>query len=219
MAVLPQAIIFLGIIPALVLLYISLKGYEGIYKEKTVFITFIVGILVGAVSIIIEYLTLGIGILSIILFPILEQISKTMILNIKRFQDKRETTIYGLSLGVGFGSVFIPYYIIITTPTQTGDLYTISSAFLGSLGILLLHGSTGVTLGYGVYSSKLPKYFIISILLYLPVFIFYSGLINIVYLPIGLLPYGVVVYWFITSKIMSQILNQNQKRKRDKSEV
>ncbi|MEA3458734.1 MAG: protease PrsW [Candidatus Thermoplasmatota archaeon] len=219
MAVLPQAMIFLGIIPALVLLYISLKGYEGIYKEKTIFITFILGIIVGVVSIIIEYLTLAIGMLSIILFPILEQMFKTMILNLRRLQGKRETTVYGLSLGVGFGSVFIPYYIIITTLSQTGDLYTISSAFLGSLGILLLHGSTGVAVGYGVYSSKLPKYFIISILLYLPVFILYSGLISIAYLPIGLLPYGIVVYWFVTSKIMPQILNRDQRRKRDKSKV
>ena len=162
MEILPQAMLFMGIIPSLILLFISLKGYEGLYKEKYIFLFFIVGIIAGIISIIIEYLTLSIAILSILLFPILEHLIKTMILNLKRFHKKRETTIYGLSLGVGFGSVFTPYYIIITTQNQTGDISNLILAFLGSLGIILLHGATGVAIGYGVYSSNLIKYFIIS---------------------------------------------------------
>ena len=41
---LPQALLFLGIIPALIIMYISLKGYDELYKEKTVFLIFIYGI-------------------------------------------------------------------------------------------------------------------------------------------------------------------------------
>ena len=48
--ILPQASLFLGIIPALILLYISLKGYEGHYKDKTIFLTFIIGIVLGFIA-------------------------------------------------------------------------------------------------------------------------------------------------------------------------
>ena len=45
-----QAVLFLGIIPALVFLYIALKGYEGHYKDKTIFLTFIIGIVLGVIA-------------------------------------------------------------------------------------------------------------------------------------------------------------------------
>ncbi|MCK5113117.1 MAG: protease PrsW, partial [Thermoplasmatales archaeon] len=72
--VLPQASLFLGIIPALILLYISLKGYEGHYKDKNIFLTFVVGLIAGFVSVLLETFTIGIGILFIILFPVIEQL-------------------------------------------------------------------------------------------------------------------------------------------------
>ena len=45
-----QAVLFLGIIPALILLYISLKGYEGLYKDKSIFLTFVAGIILGVIA-------------------------------------------------------------------------------------------------------------------------------------------------------------------------
>ena len=41
-----QGLLFLGIIPALILLYIGLKGYEGYYRDKTIFLTFIIKIII-----------------------------------------------------------------------------------------------------------------------------------------------------------------------------
>ena len=109
----PQTSLFIGIIPALIILYIGLKGYEGHFKDKLIFLTFIVGIIIGFISAVIELFTRDIGlIIYIILFPVLEQLSKTIVLNLGRFQEKQETTIYGLSLGLGFGSVFTPAAII-----------------------------------------------------------------------------------------------------------
>ena len=141
MDALPQAMLFLGIIPALILLYISLKGYEGIYKDKTIFLTFVFGIIAGFISVLIEYYTIGVGILFIILFPLLEQLFKTMILNIRRLQQKRETTIYGLSLGLGFGSIFIPFSIISSGVQGALDSYSIAIIVLGSFTVILLHGA------------------------------------------------------------------------------
>jgi len=38
MSQLPQALLFVGIIPALILLFISLKGYDGYYKDRIIFL-------------------------------------------------------------------------------------------------------------------------------------------------------------------------------------
>ncbi len=213
--VLPQASLFLGIIPALILLYISLKGYEGYYKDKTIFLTFVAGIVAGFLSVILETYASNIGILFIVLFPIIEQLFKTIILNIRRFQKKRETTIYGLSLGLGFGSIFTPFSMI-TSNIQTSNSYLIVLVILGSIGIILLHGATGVCIGYGVYSGKLQKYFLLAIIFHVPLtsLIFLTTLLNIEYLQIGLVVYGLIIYWYVTKNIMPKILSQQKGRKR-----
>jgi hypothetical protein len=220
MEALPQALLFLGIIPALILLYFSLKGFEGLYKDRTIFLIFVAGIIAGFITVLIEYYTVSVGLLFIILFPILEQLFKTMILNIGRFQRKKETTIYGLSLGLGFGSIFIPFAIIISSIEGVFDYYSIALTVLGSFGIILLHGATGVYIGYGVYVGKLPRYFIFAVVLYLPVTTSYlTALFNLGFLQLGLVPYGLIVYWYATKKIMSRILKESDKRKRDKKLV
>ncbi|MEF8879602.1 MAG: protease PrsW [Candidatus Thermoplasmatota archaeon] len=209
MDALPQAMLFLGIIPALILIYISLKGYEEIYKEKTIFITFIAGIAAGVISIIMEGITQrDAGLIGVILlFPLFEQMFKTVILNLPRFQEKRSTTIYGLSLGLGFGSVFTPYYIIVSSSRLNSSVETLSFAFFISVGLILLHGATGTLIGYGVYRSELFKYFILSIVLYIP-----APILSLFpYTPLIIVPYGLVIYWYVTTKILPKI-KSNRKR-------
>ena len=215
MDVLPQTLLFLGIIPALVLLFISLKGYDGYYKDKIIFLTFISGIIAGFISILIEWFTVGVGVWFIILFPILEQLFKTVILNISRFHRKKETVVYGLSLGLGFGSIFIPFSIILTNVQGGNDLLIVLVA-AGSFGIILMHAATGISIAYGVYTYKMGKYLIISILVYLPVTftIFLTALYNIGYLQVVLIAYGIVIYWYATKKIMPRILEKTKKQEK-----
>ena len=216
----PQTSLFIGIIPALIILYIGLKGYEGHFKDKLIFLTFIVGIIIGFISAVIELFTRDVGlIIYIILFPVLEQLSKTIVLNLGRFQEKQETTIYGLSLGLGFGSVFTPAAIIM------GNFQEINVAFIaaivGSFGIILLHAATGALIGYGVYSHKLSTYLTIAILLQIPIttVIGVTNIFNISYLQISLVVYGIIIYWYATKKIMPRILKESQRRKRTQKEI
>jgi len=215
--VLPQASLFLGIIPALILLYISLKGYEGYYKDKNIFLTFVAGIVAGFVTILLEIYTGIIGPIYIILFPIFEQLFKTIILNISKLHRIKDTVVYGLSLGLGFGSIFIPLSII-TFNIQPGDSYLLVFVIIGSIGIILFHGATGTLIGYGVYSGNLLKYFILSVLLHLPVtgWFFITDYYNVEYLQIGLIIYGLIIYWYITTKIMPRILMQRTRRRKVK---
>jgi len=216
----PQTSLFIGIIPALIILYIGLKGYEGHFKDKLIFLTFIVGIIIGFISAVIELFTRDVGlIIYIILYPVLEQLSKTIVLNLGRFQEKQETTIYGLSLGLGFGSVFTPAAIIM------GNFQEINVAFIGaivgSFGIILFHAATGAIIGYGVYSHKLSTYLTLAIILQIPIttVIGLTNLFSISYLQISLVVYGIIVYWYATKKIMPRILQESQRRKRTQKEI
>lgn len=218
MDVLPQASLFLGVIPALLLLYVGLKGYEGHYKDKNIFLAFVVGIIAGFFAALMELFTVNAGIVFIILFPILEQLLKTMILNIRRLHEKEETVIYGLSLGLGFGSIFTPVSMI-ASDLQMGETILIALVILGSFGIILFHGATGIFIGHGIYAGKLSKYLIFAVLLHIPVtgWFFLTVFYNVEYLQIGLILYGLIVYWYATKKIMPRILSQSQRRKRSKN--
>lgn len=219
MDVLPQASLFLGIIPALILLYIGLKGFEGHYKDKTIFLTFIIGIILGFISVIVRSLFLPLLIVVMILLAFFEQLFKTIVLNIGRLQLKKETAIYGLSLGLGFGSVFTPFLVIAVSTTTQNDVYITSLIAIGSLGIILFHGATGAFIGYGIYTGKTLKFLLIAIIIQLP----FNAIIDstrfypdryFIYIQLGLIIYGGIIFWYVLKQIMPRILSQNQKRKR-----
>lgn len=215
----PQTSLFIGIIPALIVLYIGLKGYEGHYKDKLIYLTFIVGIVIGIASAVIELFTRDIGLLIyIVLFPILEQLFKTIILNLRRFQEKQETTVYGFSLGLGFGSVFTPVAIFFG---NFQDIFSMIAAMIGSFGITLLHAATGILIGYGVYVNKLSKYLTLSLLLHLVIttVIGVTNLFSIGYVQITIILYGLVVFWYALKRVMPRILEESQRRKRTQKEI
>jgi hypothetical protein len=215
MDVLPQTSLFIGIIPALFLLYLSLKGYEGYYKDKNIFLSLLAGLVAGFFAAFMELVTIGAGIIVIVLFPVLEQILKMMILNIRRLQERGDTTVYGLSLGLGFGSIFTPVTMIIAN-VQTESLALMLLVIIGSMGIILIHGATGAIIGYGIYAHKLSKYFVLALVLHFPVtsWFFITTFYEVEQYQIGLIFYGLVIYWYATKKIMPQILTTRERRKR-----
>ncbi len=219
MDVLPQASLFLGIIPALLVLYIVLKGYEGMYKDKIVFLTFVVGIILGFIAAVVRSFTLPGIIAYIVLLAFFEQLLKTIVLNMRRFQRKQETTIYGLSLGLGFGSVFTPFLIVAGSASITGGTTVFAAIAIGSLGIILFHAAMGAFIGYGIYEGKLLKFLFIAIGLQLP----FNALMDwsrfypnayFFYAQIALVFYGLFVFWYVVKKVMPQLLVKGKKRKR-----
>ena len=219
MAVPVQAVLFLGIIPALILLYISLKGYEGLYKDKSIFLTFVIGIILGVVAAFIRaYLNPpALLVVYLVLFAFFEQLIKTVVLNIGRLHRKKETVIYGLSLGLGFGSSFTPLLIIAGSQIQS-DISFISLIAFGSIGFILFHAATGAYIGYGIYSGKLIKHLLIAILLQLPFNIladtarFYQSS-YFIYYQIGLVVYGAILFWYVLTKVMPNLLKKKKSKK------
>jgi hypothetical protein len=221
-----QAILFLGIIPALFFLFIALKGYEGYYKDKTIFLTFITGIFFGILAAIIRLIInpLPLVIIYIILFAFLEQLFKTIVLNIGRLQFKKETTIYGLTLGLGFGSSFTPFLVIIGSLSGQSSTIFLTLVAFGSFGFILFHAASGAIIGYGIFSGKMTKFLFIAIILQIP-FNAISDLtrlqiiFNSTYYPIfqaAVVVYGAILFIYVIKKIMPRILQEKDKRKRTK---
>lgn len=216
---LPQASLFLGIIPALFIMFISLKGYDDYYKDKTMFITFIAGIIMGFIAAFIQSFFINLVVISIILLAVFNQLFKTIVINIGRFQGKKETTIYGLSLGLGFGSSFTPFMIIAVSSLLSNDAYVLSVIGLGSLGLIFFHGATGAYIGYGVYSGSLLKKLIVAILLELPLSLMIGLMIyftnqsiklQVVFAIVAVID-GIVLYWYVTKKIVPMIKQRKPK--------
>ena len=95
--------------------------------------------------------------------------------------------------------------------------FLIASIILGSIGIILVHGATGLIIGYGVYIGKLMKNYVFALILHIPVttWFFLTGIYKLEHLQVYLVLYGVFIYWYATKKIMPQILNRIQRRKRN----
>ena len=221
-----QAILFLGIIPALFFLYIALKGYEGYYKDKTIFLTFIIGIFLGILVAIVRLVInpLPLMVIYVVLFAFFEQLFKTIVLNIGRLQYKKETTIYGLSLGLGFGSSFTPFLVIAGSLSGQSNTTFLTLVAFGSFGFILFHAASGIFIGYGIFSGKMTKYLFIAIILQIPfnvisdltrIQIIYSSFYYPVY-QAAIVVYGAVIFIYAIKKVMPKILGENERRKRSK---
>jgi O-antigen ligase len=130
-------------------------------------------------------------------------------LNLRRYHGKQETIIYGLGLGLGFGSIYPPASLLIpaTNIDSTVDLVYV---LLGAIGLLFLHGTTGALIGYGIYQEKLAKYYILAV-----VILIIANFIRIDYRIQWLnLVIGIILYIYIQKKIIGIIAHQSQQRKR-----
>ena len=214
----PESSLLVGIIPALILLYISLKGWQGKFKDKIMFIMFIIGIFTGTILAVLQVFFFR-QILSqqqtfpldfLILFPFLEQIVKTVFLNIRKFQGKQETIVYGLGLGLGFGSIYPPA-LLLTFDTANVPLTDLLFTLFGSLGLIFVHGATGALIGYGIYQVKLPKYYLYSVLILLIMTL--VRFVDYQYRWINLV-IGVIFYVYVQKRIIGIISIQSQHRKR-----
>ncbi|HMA83046.1 MAG TPA: protease PrsW [Candidatus Thermoplasmatota archaeon] len=210
---LPQSSLFIGIIPALALVYLIIRKWTGQFQEKTVFLMFVIGIISGFFSAIIENSLFLQPLLIITLFPLLEQLIKTMILNFPRFHEKQSTVLYGLVLGLGFGSIFPPVSLLLIAESSISSAEVIS-IFIGSLGLVFLHGASGALIGYGVFARKIPIMFLYSVLILVA-----ANLLKFPNIQWITLVLGILMYWIVMTKVVYPVLKQSIRRKRNASET
>jgi MFS family permease len=147
----------------------------------------------------------------IILFRLIELMFKTVILNLPRFQEKHQTVLYGLVLGLGFGSIYPPVSLLLIN-TLSVSTFEVFSVLIGSIGMLLIQGSTGALIGYGVFKRKLIMPVAVSLVFHV---IFQYLLFELIFSWTWLLLIGgIITYWVILQKIVFPVLKQSKKRKR-----
>ncbi len=218
-----QSILLLGIIPALAFLFFSLKGYDELYKQKTVFLALFAGIIIGVIVAVFRFFIyiLPLYIIFIVLFAFFEQLFKTIVLNIGRFQKKKETTIYGLVLGLGFGASFTPFLVLAGSITNEPTLDFYGIILIGTIGFTLFHAATAAYIGYGIYIGRLTKYLFVAIIIQLPFNLIldlarFTKYPDFIYYQISLLLYGLICYVYILKYVMPNILKDTERRKRSK---
>jgi len=210
---LPQSSLFLGIIPALALVYLIIRKWTGQYQEKLIFLLFVFGIISGFTVTFTEfYINLSNLIEFVILFRFIEIMAKTVILNLPRFQEKYQTVLYGAVLGLGFGSIYPPVSLLLINTVAVSPLEVVS-VLIGSLGMLLIQGSTGALIGYGVFKRNLILPVGISLVFHI---IYQYLLFNLAFLwTWTLFIGGIFVYFLVIKRIVFPVLRRSERRKRN----
>ncbi len=157
----------MGIIPSLFILYFIVGGYDGRYKERLVFLLFIIGFVAGAIIYAIEGMIiypivsqapyLDIILIFSILFSFLEQIVKFATLNHPRMNDEG-LPIYGGTFGLGFSSVFAPLLFGRGIEVTVNNIPLMTIPFA----VILINCSTGILIGVGIKRTMKMKYFSLS---------------------------------------------------------
>lgn len=212
-----NGVIISGIVVTLFIMWFSLRKYEGYFSEKKLFLSFLAGIAMGFVIIIIEFLTSSASsIVIFLLFPLMEQLSKLMILNHRTFREKKDTPIYGLAVGLGFGSIFVPISTLVFLRGKVPELtFAVVSIIIG-LALIFLHGATGSMIGYGIgYMGGERKwyYFFLSVIAVMPVRPIMAIPTGTVYVATSIvLVYGVIIYTYAVSKLLLLALPRKERR-------
>ncbi|MEE9116682.1 MAG: hypothetical protein V3U09_07280 [Thermoplasmata archaeon] len=164
----------LGIGPALAFLFHAMRRYdvpfvdEPLFDAGRLFMLFAGGMVFGGVSAFMSFtfpppsdflilLALLIG------FALFEELFKFVVVNLKQFQLKYETTFYGLSLGLGVSSItmLMTSFVLMPVRFDNATAYVgVALAAVYSISVCSLHASTGSYIGYGSATGYVWNYFI-----------------------------------------------------------
>ncbi len=151
----------IGFAPAIALMFYTLRNYtypaveRPFFDDRKVFFMFAMGIMIGVVLASVNYLFLSGDASSLIvyaiLFALVEELTKFVILNLKRFLQKLDTTFYGVTLGLGIGSTTGFGAAFFALSALNGLAGTLDYVFLILLAtqLVLLHGATATTIAIG----------------------------------------------------------------------
>lgn len=155
----------LGVGPALALMFYTLRDYtypqveRPFFDDRKLFLMLAVGMVIGVVVYVLQsYFDLGF-ILFALLFAVLEELIKLVILNMPRFSRKLDTSFYGFALGLGIGSTMAFGAVFYTMQQSDMDLLAWITVLVLAVQMVLLHASTGALIGTGSARREMWGYF------------------------------------------------------------
>ena len=148
----------LGLGAALAIIYIVLRKYtypaveQPFFSDPSFFKLFTVGLIAGtAIFVLYTFFNGAWGSIFIaILFAVVFELVKLIVLNLKRYHGKSDTLFYGFGLGVGVGGAFafgFAFYAssVIDLPAMSWVLFAVIA-----VQTVLIHSATGMTIGEGI---------------------------------------------------------------------
>lgn len=175
--------VFFGFVPAMGFLYIVLREYTSLFSEKTMFRTFFIGMVMGAVVALMEYFmspvvagvsgadpskpgTLAALVAFALLLGLLEALAFASVLNWRTFRGRRDTPFYGTAFGLGFGctsALFLMFvFLQLGALSGAGTLREalVRAGLLAVFGVyvcgaILGHGAMGAVIGRGAARQAL----------------------------------------------------------------
>jgi hypothetical protein len=137
-----------------------------------------------------------------------------VILNLRQFHEQQSTIIYGLALGLGFGSIYPPTSMIILSQNSISNI-DIFLILIGSIGLVFLHGATGAIIAYGIFKRKLtPNYFIAVGILIISNFLRIDYKIDFNFYWINFI-FGFLIFWLVYKKIIKKTITVTENSKKD----
>lgn len=150
-------------------------------------------------------------------FAVFEGMLKFIVLNLKRYRGKQDTTFYGCSLGFGYGALiavstaFLSFSVSPIAYTVYGVALIIATSFC----LIFMHGTIGCLIGYGCATSNGMKYVFIAILAqavlnFLTLIVGYASLLDIpevaaIFISAALL-YVIAIYQYVRNNVISKAL-------------
>jgi hypothetical protein len=209
--------ILVGLVPSFLLLIHLLDPYEDELKDEILWRGFMNGFLLGIVAYVLEwagFLSYGldgwVALLSVFGFAIIHPLMMGMFLNKRKYQKERDVLSLGAALGFGFSSSY--GFTIFAGGLLTGDINTPYEQIIGILyvlGTILLLGSTGVIIAYGVFSGEYQRYILYTITLHLiPNFMKFLRVLDAIpqgVLAVSLFLYGALVYYMVVRDFIPHI--------------
>lgn len=166
-----------GFGPSIALLYYTMSSYtfpkvkEPFFDDSKIFKFFALGIALGMMIFAFESWGRPTGetlVALVVMYAVMEELMKLVILNFPRFQRKIDTAFYGLALGLGIATTytFASVYVSLLDLEDPGLFEMVAYSLLG-LQFVLLHGSTTTMIGVGVVRRDLKGYFSEALLVHL----------------------------------------------------
>jgi hypothetical protein len=158
---------FTGILPAVILVMLTLKDYDGYYKDEHFFILLVFGLVAGVPTALIYYWTIIylasvmaiIALVAIfIIIAVYELLLLTIILSMKRFGAKYDLTYYGVTLSGTMAGVIVMFsiYLFFRSIDVSAQAILSMAFFIPTMPMLYI--TLGAMTGFGIFRGEFFKY-------------------------------------------------------------
>ena len=160
---------------ALALMYVVLRKYtypaveQPFFSDPSLFILFTVGLIEGTIIFVVYtyilpwYTVPGLGFLIAVLFGAVTELVKLVTLNLRRYDGKSDTVLYGFGLGLGRGAAMGFGMIYYFTSRSEVDAASWIIVMVLAFQNIFLHAGTGLRVGEGVARKKTMEYLMLAL--------------------------------------------------------